>query len=153
MNKQIDTIKKVRLFLLDGIKDLSADQLNEIPPAFNNNIAWNLGHLIAAQQGVCYLRAGIKPAVDEKYIAPYKSGTKPEQYIDDNELSTIKDLMLSSLDQLQEDYQKNIFSNYTPWSTRYGVELVNIEDAIQFLAFHEGLHSAHIMALKRLVKK
>ncbi len=153
MNKQIDPIKKIRFFLLELVKDLSADELNEIPSSFNNNIAWNLGHLIAAQQGVCYLRANAKPAVDEKYIATYKSGTKPEQYIDNSELSIIKTLMLSSIDQLQADYENNVFTHYTAWRTRYGVELANIDDAIRFLAFHEGLHNGYITALKKLVKK
>ena len=151
MNKQIDNIKKVRLFLLENLKDLSVEQMNKIPSGFNNNIAWNLGHLIAAQQGLCYLRANAKPVVDEKYTA-FKSGTKPERDLNDHELAAIKDTMLSSLDQLQADYKNNVFTNYNPWVTRYGVELANIDDAIRFLGFHEGLHSGHIMALKRVVK-
>ncbi len=48
MNKDIDYIKKARYYLLDGIKDLSADQLNQIPEGFNNNILWNLAHMVAA---------------------------------------------------------------------------------------------------------
>lgn len=123
MNKQIDTIKKTRLFLLDLVKDLSVDQLNEIPSTFNNNIVWNLGHLIASHQGVCYLRAGAKPVVDEKYIATYKPGTKPGEHINDKELSIIKDIMVSSIDKFQIDYQNNVFANYNGWNTRYGVEL------------------------------
>ena len=52
MNDQIETIRKTRSFLLDYIKELNIEQLNKIPAGFNNNIAWNLGHLVAAQQGV-----------------------------------------------------------------------------------------------------
>lgn len=153
MNKKVERIKKIRLFLIDVVSDLSVDQLNEVPSGFNNNIVWNLGHLIAAQQGVCYSRAGVKPVVDEKYIVLYKSGTKPEQYIDDNEAETIKKLLLSPLDLLETDYQNNVLDNYPLWATRYGVELSNIEDALQFLLFHEGLHLGSIIALKKLVKK
>jgi len=151
MNKQIERIKKIRLFLINLVSNLSADQLNEVPAGFNNNIIWNLGHLIAAQQGVCYVRAGVKPVVDEKYTIEYKPGTKPERYIDVNEIEIIKKNLLSSVDVLQTDYQNKLFADYTPWSTRYGVELSEIDDAIQFLMFHEGLHAGSILAIKKLL--
>jgi hypothetical protein len=151
MQTQIDNIKKVRIFLLDLVKDLSTEQVNKTLAGFNNNIVWNLGHLIAAQQGVCYTRTGIKPVVEDKYISPYKSGTEPGEPISEDELSAIKDVMLSSLDQLQRDYDNNAFSDYAKWSTRYGVELASIEDAIGFLGFHEGLHMGTIIALKKMV--
>lgn len=153
MNRQIERIKKIRAFLIDSISDLSVDTLNEIPSGFNNNIIWNLGHLIAAQQGACYIRAGVKPAVDEKYVTLYKSGTKPDQYVTGNEAEIIKELLISSLDLLETDYQNNVFANYPSWVTRYGAELSNIDDALQFLLFHEGLHSGSIIALKKLVKR
>lgn len=153
MNAQTERIKKIRAFLIDLISDLSSDQLNEVPPGFNNNIVWNLGHLIAAQQGICYVRAGVKPVVDEKYVTLYKSGTKPEQYVAGDEVKTIKGLLLSSINLFEADYQTNMFANYPSWTTRYGAALSNIDDALQFLLFHEGLHSGSVIALKKLVKK
>jgi len=36
-------------------------------------------------------------------------------------------------------------------TTRYGVTLSNIEEAIRFVPFHDGLHTGCIMALKRTV--
>ena len=124
MNKQIDTIKKVRVALLEVIKDLSIDQLNKVPAGFNNNIIWNLGHLIAAQQGVCYARAGLKQPLDEQITAHYKPGTKPERSIDETEVQQIKQQLFSSLDKLQEDYDNTMFTNYTTFTTRYGAETV-----------------------------
>ena len=153
MNIKIERIKKIRSFLIDSVSEITVDQLNEIPHGFNNNIIWNLGHLTAAFQGVCYVRSGLKPAVDEKHIAPFKSGTKPEHFITGDEEVIIKKLLLSSLDLFNEDYQKNLFSNYISWTSRYGVELTHIDEAIDFIMYHEGLHSGFIGALKKLVKK
>ena len=68
MTKQIEIIKKTRVSLLELVKDLSTEQLNKIPDGFNNNIIWNLAHMIAAQQGVCYVRAGLAPVVGEKLV-------------------------------------------------------------------------------------
>jgi hypothetical protein len=151
MNDQIETIRKTRNFLLDYIKELSIEQLNKIPAGFNNNIIWNLGHMVAAQQGVCYLRAGLKISVDEDFFNAYKPGSKPTEYINEQQIEKIKELFFSSLDILKSDYVKGLWTNYSAWSTRYGVELKTIEDAIQFLNFHEGLHLGYVMALKRAI--
>ncbi len=149
MKKEIERLKKTRIFLLGLLKDLSPAQLNEIPAGYNNNIIWNLGHLIASQQGLCYLRSGLTPVVDEKIIQLYKSQTKPEAPVSEEEITRIRQVALTALDQLEEDYQKNKFSSYESFTTRYDVTIKSIDDAIEFLLFHEGLHLGYIMALKR----
>jgi hypothetical protein len=106
--------------------------------------------LIAAQQGVCYVRAGVKP-VTEKYFSLYKPGTRPENSVDENEVEEIKTALSTSIDQLDIDYPSNLFTHYPSWTTRYGVEIASIDDALQFLLYHEGLHTGTIMAMKRLI--
>lgn len=154
MDKRIDKIKKVRLFLLDQIRDLTDEQLNKIPPGYNNNIIWNLTHLICAQQGVCYLRSGQPAIVADKYIGPFFTNTKPERIIPREEVEEISRLFISTIDQLQTDYDKKIFESYTASPNIlkiYGIELQNIEDALEFVLYHDGYHSGYILALKRLV--
>ncbi|GAC1417873.1 MAG: DinB family protein [Flavisolibacter sp.] len=151
MIKQISSIIKTRQFILETIKDLSDEQLNRVPANFNNNIIWNMGHLIAAQQGVCYRRSGLPLKVDESFFDTYKPGTKPELKLSPQEIEIIKNLLFSTLDQLEEDYQAKIFGNYGSFSTRYGLEIASIENAIDFLPYHEGLHTGTIFSLRRLV--
>jgi hypothetical protein len=153
MQKQIKRVKKVRNYLLEQVKDLTIDQLNEIPEGLGNNIAWNMGHIIAAQQGICYTRAGLKPAVDEKFITLYKPGTRPGSFIDADEIASIKAAFVSALDQLEKDYENNLFTNYNAWTTRYGVAINDIDDAIEFLLFHEGYHSGCVAMLKNVISK
>lgn len=149
MKKEIERLKKTRIFLFDLIKDLSIEQLNKIPEGFNNNIIWNIGHLLASQQGLCYVRAGIKPAVDDQLLSGFRAQTKPEAFITAEEIETIKNLSLSAFDQLEEDYNNNLFSGYTAFTTRYDIAITNIDEAIDFLLFHEGLHMGYIMAMKK----
>jgi hypothetical protein len=151
MTKQIEIIRKTRSFLLENLKDLTAEQLNKIPEGFNNNIIWNLGHMIAAQQGVCYIRAGLASHITEDSINTFKSGTKPERAFSEAEIENIKKLLFSTIDQLEEDYSNKIFEGYTAWTTRYSAEMNSIDDAISFLPFHEGLHAGCSTALKKLV--
>lgn len=152
MNRQIEDVRKTRFFLLDMIGDLNTDQLNLIPAGFNNNIIWNLGHLVAAQQRICYDRAGLPVAVEEHFFNLYKPGTKPEQYVGLAETEHVKQLLFSSLDKLEEDIQAGVFQNYPAWTTRYKVEITGIDDILAFLPYHEGLHGGYITAMKKLVK-
>jgi hypothetical protein len=153
MVSQIETIRKTRSFLLEQIKNLGNEQFNQVAEGFNNNIIWNLGHMIAAQQGICYKRAGLPTIISDDFWEKYRSGSKPGGMVSDNEITQIKDLLFTTLDKFEIDYNKKIFGNYTAWSTRYGVEIASIDDGIKFLPFHEGLHSGTIIAIKRLVAK
>lgn len=153
MNRQIENIRKTRIHLLETIKELSLEKLNKVPHGFNNNIIWNVGHLVAAQQGICYVRPGLPLVMEESLFNKYKMGSKPEHFTDGDEVDNIKDLLISTLDRFYIDYQHHLFDRYTSWTNRYGIEISSIEEAVQYLFFHEGLHAGVIMALKRLVQK
>lgn len=149
MNKIIEIIKMPRLGLANNIEGLSIDQLNKVPQGFNNNIIWNMGHVVATQQIVCYRRAGVEPIVDATFIDAYAPGSRPDKFVSSEELVRIQELFVTTLEQFEKGLQTDLFNNYTPWSTRYGVPINNISDIVNFLPFHEGLHVGYIWALKR----
>jgi DinB superfamily len=153
MIKQLEIIKKTRSFLLEQVKNLSSDQFNQKIEGFNNNIVWNMGHMIAAQQGICYKRAGLPTLISEDFWEKFRSGSKPEGIVSDDEITQIKQLLFITLDKFETDYNKQIFGNYTIWSTRYGFELTSIDDGIELLSFHDGLHSCTIIAMNRVLTK
>jgi hypothetical protein len=151
LETKLEYIRQPRLKILELLEGFSLEQLNEIPKGFNNNIIWNLGHMIAAQQGICYKRAGLNTFIDEDFFQAYKPDSKPTSFVDQEGLEHIKELLFSSLEQLRSDYQANKFSGYTAFTTRYGIALSSVDDAISFLPFHEGLHIGCIMAMRKLV--
>lgn len=155
MERQIQKIKKLREFLLAQIAGLTVEQLNKVPEGYNNNnIVWNMAHLICAQQALCYLRAGQVITVDEKWVAPYRTGTKPAAFVEEKEIEEIKSTLMDSIEQLQIDYDRHLFGTYAPSENIlkvYGVELSTIDDALEFLLYHEGYHSGYIIAMIRLL--
>ncbi len=153
MKKELEILRKTRTFLLSLIAELTTEQLNKVPAGFNNNIVWNLGHVVAAQQGVCYVRGGLPMMIEEKYFLPYKPDSKPSHYVDDAEVQVLKTQLLSTLDKFEEDLDNGVFASNPPWTNRYGVEHATIEDSIRFLLFHDGLHLGYMMALKRAVNQ
>jgi hypothetical protein len=156
MHRNIEKIKRFRMYLLAQLAGLSTEQLNAIPAGYANNIAWNLGHLLSVVQTLCYVRSGLPPAVDDQYCAPYLPGTKPESFVGEPEMNRIKELLITSTDQLQRDFDQGMFRNYSPSvmiPKVYGFEVKNIDEAIDYLLYHEGLHAGHILALKRLLER
>lgn len=151
LEKQLEIMRQPRVSILKTLEEFTLDQLNVIPAGFNNNIIWNLGHMVATLQKVCYLKAGLDDMIEESFYKRYESGSKPEAPADEQEYQLIKTLFMTSLDKLGEDYKAGIFGNYPEWTTRYGATVGNIDEALAFLPFHEGLHIGYIMAMRKLV--
>jgi DinB superfamily len=154
MNKKIKMIKGFRLYLLKQIEDLTVQQLNTIPNGFNNNIIWNLGNLIYAVQNMCYARTGLPFSVSDNFFLPFMPGTRPVKIYNEQQIKELKEVFITSMDKLQSDFDENIFQNYAPSpmiASVYGFEVNNIDDAFEYLLYHEGLHGGYILSLKHLV--
>jgi len=151
MNKLLADLKITRLAILNSLAELSTEQLNQVPAGFNNNVIWNLGHMIAAQQGLFYLRAGFEMTVAQHYYDHYKTGSKPESFVSEQEIAELKQVLISSIDAFDADWTAGKFNNSPIFKNRYGVEINNREETLNFVVFHDGLHFGYIMAMKRLV--
>ncbi|MBU0696807.1 MAG: DinB family protein [Bacteroidetes bacterium] len=151
MKKQFEINRTTRKTLLAYIEGLSSEQLNRIPAGFNNNIIWNLAHMIAAQQGVCYKRGGHPMLIDEAAFENFKPGTVPPLFVDDEQINQYKDLFLSTIDQWEKDYNDNLFAQNPSWRQSMGIDMNTIEESINFLLWHDGVHGGIIMSLKKLV--
>jgi hypothetical protein len=148
---QVTTLKKLRFAVLKTVEHLTTEQLNKIPDGFNNNVIWNIAHLIASQQNLCYVKAGQEALVPESFIQAYKPGTKPEKEVSAEEIEDIKALLLSTTTQLETDLKAHHFDHYNPWVNSMGLELNNNNDINRYLPLHESMHLGYILALKRLI--
>ncbi len=151
MVNKFNRYRKVRQLLLDTVNNLTTEQLNHVPAGFNNNIIWNMGHVIATQQGICYRRAGLPLQIENDFFETFKPGSKPEMFFDSNEIDLIKSLALSTIDDFEKDYIKKQFEQYETWTTRFGAEITSIDVAAEFVFFHEGLHTGYVMAMKKVL--
>lgn len=152
MQKQFEIILKLRTWLIDFTNDLSVEELNTIPAGFNNNIAWNLAHLVSTQQNLCYRMSNVPAVVDDAFIDRFKPGTKPEGDMTAAEIDGVRRLLISLVNRMEDDYNKGVFTSYNLFKNRYGIDINSTEDAIKLVVMHEGLHTGYIMALKRTVR-
>jgi len=151
--KQIDIIYITRRNFLELVQQLSIEQLNEIPAGYNNNIAWNYGHIIASQQTLCYVRAGLQPKIEQSIIDRFQRGTKPTQFISKGEIENFHALLYSTIDVLKQDVEATIFDQYPTYKTAFGVEITSVQDAIQYFATHDALHFGYALSLKKNLTK
>ena len=151
MNIQFEALKKSRELVLKFLDGLTLEQLHTIPEGFNNNIAWNVAHLVVTQQLLHYKLSGLQCLVSDELVDGYRKGTKPTETFTEEEFEEVKELLIGLPDTLREDYEAGIFKEYTEYETSTGFVLSSFEHAIAFNNLHEGLHLGVIMAMRKLV--
>ncbi|MFT4521650.1 MAG: hypothetical protein ACI8ZN_000587 [Bacteroidia bacterium] len=151
MKNEFTAMLATRALMIRLIDALSNEQMNAIPNGFNNNIIWNLGHAFVVQHQLTYGLCGLKFDVSPTMIEEFKKGSKPQRAFSANEIIDLCERLLTSHAKFEKDVEKGIFKNYVSYTTSYGVELNNIEQAVGFNNMHEALHLGYAMALARAV--
>lgn len=127
------------------------EKLLAIPEGFNNNIFWNIAHTIVTQQILCYKFSGLQMRVPQDMVDKFMKGTVPDGTATEEEIMKVADFLISTAEWAAEDYDTQLFKNYQEYTTSARVTLKNIDDAVAFNLFHEGLHIGAIILLMRHV--
>jgi len=152
MKNHFQLLQSTRNNVLRLVENLDLDTLNKIPDGYNNNLAWNLGHLVATQQLLCYGLSGTPMLLENDFISKYRKGSKPEGSIDQTALDFIKNQLIVLVDKTEEDLANGVFQKFKEYPTSYGVVLNSVEEAIIFNNLHEAMHLGYIIALKKALK-
>ena len=135
------------------IENNSLEDLNRIPKGFNNNIIWNIGHVVVSEQLLAYKLSGLESSLSDDMINKYRKDSKPQGDVSQDEVDEIKNLLHSTLEKTKEDYYDDVFEKYNAYTvSTTGNTLTNIDEALQFVAIHEGLHYGYVLALLKAIK-
>lgn len=140
-----------RLLYSEYFDKYSLEQLNKIPAGFNNNLIWNIGHVIAAQQSLIYRLSSLDMYITGDFLDRYKPGSKPAQPLNETEADELKSLLLSLIEKTKVDFNDGKFVSFTERTTGTGFHLANLNDAFEFNNYHEGLHLGIMMCIKKFV--
>ncbi|PTM03966.1 MAG: DinB family protein [Bacteroidetes bacterium] len=149
MNWTFDICLKNRKLLEAFLDNFTLEQLNKIPEGFNNNIIWNIAHTIVTQQLLVYGNSQLSMLVSDDMVSKYRKGTKAEHNVTQKKVDEIRALLFSTLEKTIEDYNNGVFVNYTTYTVSTKSTLTNVEEALEFNNFHEGIHFGYILALKK----
>lgn len=149
MDWALDIAIKNRTLLKGFIENHSLEELNKVPEGFSNNIIWNIAHTIVTQQLLVYNLSGLPMVISEEMVSAYRKGTKTEKDLSQAEVDLIKGLLFSTIEKTKEDYDNKIFKSYTEYTVSTKSTLQNVEEAVDFNNFHEGIHLGYILALRK----
>jgi len=153
MDFTFQVLKNTRTIFNKIIENNALEDLNKIPNGFNNNIIWNIGHVVVSEQLLAYRLSGLESMLSDEMINKYRKDTKPEGKVTQEEVNEIKVLLSSSLKKTESDYTNGVFKNYKTYTvSTTGNTLNNIDEALQFIAIHEGLHYGYVLALLKAIK-
>lgn len=133
------------------LENHTLEQLNKIPEGFNNNLIWNIGHIIVVQQMLVYKLSGLPMLISDEMVNTYKKGTKPEREITQEEVIQMGSLLLETIRQTEADYKDKIFKTYQEFTSMSGFTMNNVEDALAFNYYHEAIHTGIIMGIRKFI--
>ncbi|KIC02449.1 hypothetical protein OA88_08430 [Flavobacterium sp. JRM] len=151
MNQAFEATRVSRNLILQFLDNYSLEQLNKVPEGFNNNIIWNVAHIVVTQQLLVYKLSGLPMMVSDELVAKYRKDTKPEGDVSEAELQEIKSLLFETIKKTEADYNANAFKTYNELTTSLGFIFKNIEDALSFNNYHEALHVGIMMSIRKFI--
>ncbi|MBT8285703.1 MAG: DinB family protein [Flavobacteriaceae bacterium] len=150
MEKLFDITEKLHEIYHKVLLNTPEDQLFAIPSSHNNNLFWNIAHVVVTEQLLIYKLSGLTPRLDGDLIKKYSKGTFPEKNVTKREIEEVADGLLNAPGWIREDYKKGIFKEFNPYTTSANVTLNKVEDAISFNLVHLGIHYGTIRSILKL---
>ncbi|WGD35970.1 DinB family protein [Olleya sp. YS] len=149
MDFAFDTTIKNRTLLKHFLETFTLEQLNKVPEGYSNNIFWNVAHTVVTQQLLVYKLSGLPMIISDDLVETYRKGTKVERDVTQAEVDLVKGLLFSTIEKTKEDYNNRLFQTYHEYTVTTKSTLTNVDEAIAFNNFHEGIHLGYILALKK----
>lgn len=143
--------RRNRKNLLRFMDSYDAGQMNRIPDGFSNNLIWNLGHILVVQQLLVYGLSGQPLHIPKKLVLRYQRDTRPGGPVDDFEISEIRERLEATVLLLEQDLEAARFGAFRPFTNSAGFEVTNLQEAITFNNFHEGLHLGYMLSIRKFL--
>ncbi|AWI27161.1 DinB family protein [Flavobacterium pallidum] len=151
MQRTFDVTRTSRKVLEQYLDNYSLEQLNKVPPGFNNNLIWNIGHIVVVQQMLVYNLSDLPMMVSAEMVEKYKKGTRPESDATQAEVDEIRALLHAPIDTTEEDQKKGIFKTYRDFTSMSGFSMTSAEDAMEFNNYHEAMHTGIMMGIRKFI--
>lgn len=137
---------RTRTTLAKALEGVSPETFEMIPEGFNNNIHWQVGHILTT--GALFMFYG-QEKLPARYNELFGSGTKPADWTGDvPSVDTLLDQINEQLTQINE-------VDVTTFDTRIEKPFIGNETLGELAAmgaFHEALHVGQVQILKRLIE-
>lgn len=145
------TLRTTRWHMVRELDGLSHDQLLAIPEGRDDNILWNVGHLLCSLSRLTYVFSGYPLPIPQAYLSLFGKGTNAVSWESPPDPEEVLQRFLEMPDKIEADYRAGKFGDYKPLTLGGGHTVQSVEEAVAFHCFHEGLHIGMVISLKRML--
>jgi hypothetical protein len=145
----LKSARVARGYMHKRVEGLSRDQLLAVPAGAENNILWNLGHIVLSNYRLVYRPCGAAVPVASAWEGWFLPGTSPANW--GGTPPSVDEVLAefhAQVDRIQADYRKGAFKAYKPFQLKSGSSLESLDEALAFNLMHEGIHIGAIIALR-----
>ena len=68
MHQVFEITRLSRKIIAEYLEHYTLEQLNKVPEGFNNNLIWNIGHIVVVQQMLVYNLSGLPMMVSQEMV-------------------------------------------------------------------------------------
>lgn len=137
---------RTRTTLAKALEGTSPEIFDIIPEGFNNNIHWQVGHILTT--GALFMFHG-QQVLPENYNALFGNSTKPADWTGD--VPSVETL-LAQLEEQLEQINKIDVSTFDQRLDQPFIGNETIGELAAMGAFHEAYHVGQVHILKRLIE-
>lgn len=146
---------KIARAKIAGLAKAHAAKADVVPPGWNNNVRWHVGHLVTTPHRLTSLMLGEPMGIPDSYNAWFAKGTSPKDW---------GGAAVPSLEQLAAEMDSEIekvFAAMKPrwnepfpkeYETSVGIVLRTPGDGLTMSYLHDGIHLGLLLALARALK-
>ncbi|KXH80088.1 hypothetical protein AU377_10020 [Sporosarcina sp. HYO08] len=149
----IQQLRLARMHTIGRVKRIEDAKWDVLPGEFNNNIRWHVGHIYVTMETLIQQALPSYEVVHPEWIPFFIDGTSPGDWGDDAPTSDV--LLAAIRDQLNRipNFLEGKMVGDAAEPLVIGDDIMtigNIDDIVQFIAWHEGVHAGVIDALGKV---
>lgn len=149
MTSFLELIDNMRRDLLKKTENLTVEQLNTIPNGFNNNIVWNLGHILVVTDEILNKNTLFSIPTYDFDTSGFKKGTRPDNVINEKDTSSIRSALSDTIPRFRRLLKDYALATQNKESEL--LEKLSNDKSIHFILFHEDMHISTILRQLELV--
>jgi hypothetical protein len=149
MTDILESINNLRRNVLAITENITVAQLNNIPSGFNNNIIWNLGHILVVSDELLYKNSPFSIPSYDFDISAFKKGSRPDNVINEKDIASIRSALSDTVPRFRK--LLNAYAIETQNNESALLEKLNNDKSILFTLFHEDMHISTILHQLKLL--
>lgn len=146
----IKLFKYSRTSTLILLGNIAADKWDVQPETFPNTVRWNAGHVYVTAEEYLADADDSYEVTHPEWFDFFLDGTRPSEWTDD--VPTREDIMAALEEQehrIEAHFKNKLDNDATVARDINGTLLNTVNEALQFVTWHEGIHLGFTNALRR----